>query len=171
MSTRREILKSVPILIGACLVAKPFTSLFALTSNHLQDTQVTREDVAGFLNIANPAAHCNQNHNHQDNSYDNWEESLIWSAGDTGHNEGAAAVISLALQYGLHISGLPADLAGDAVGEIWKRRDMMAFAKDIAKGGFIIQATTIAVASQWHNCHAFRCLLRHTPETAEWLLS
>ena len=165
MSTRRDILKGIPLLAGACLLSTR-TPLLAMCQS-----DVSAGDVAGFLNIANPASHCNQGHNHNDNSYDNWRESLEWSSQDTGHNEGAAAVIQLALKYGLNIDGLPADLAGDVVGEIWKRRDMMAFGKDIAKGGFIIQATTIAVASQWHNCHAFRALLRHTPEVANWLLS
>jgi hypothetical protein len=58
-----------------------------------------------------------------------------------------------------------------AVGEVWRRRAMMRFASKLAVNGKSVPATAIAVASQWHNCHAFRCLLRHTPEVALWLPS
>jgi hypothetical protein len=136
----------------------------------MQTTSITTEDIGTLLVIENPESHCKEGHVHQDSSFDDWQGSLVWSSNDTGYNEGAAVVFRLALQYGLNIPALPADLAGQAVGNIWKRREMMAFAKDIAKAGNIVPATAVATASQWHNCHAFKALLRHTPEVAGWLL-
>jgi hypothetical protein len=137
----------------------------------VNQNQVTAADVSQFLDTNNPASHCNQSHYHPDDSYDNWREALEWSAQDIGHNEGAAAIVNLALQYGLQLPPLPSQIIGDGVGEIWKRREMMAFAKGIARTGHIVQAASIAIASQWHNCHAFRCLLRHTNDVVGWLLS
>src|ERR1700753_3604269 len=90
-----------------------------------------------FLDIINPENHCQEDYDHSDNSYDDWEESLNWSANDTGHNEGAAAPVDIGLEVGLQIYSSIANLAGDAVGEVWKRRDMMAFAKDVAKVNLI----------------------------------
>jgi len=59
----------------------------------------------------------------------------------------------------------------EAVGEVWRRRAMMRFASQLAANGKLAPATAIAVASQWHNCQAFRCLLRHTADVASWLRS
>jgi hypothetical protein len=123
-----------------------------------------------YLDIVNPENHCQENHNHSDNSYDDWYQSLVWSAGDTGHNEGAEAAVGIALEVGLQIDPTIANAAGSVVGELWKRRDMMAFAKDVAKVN-LFPAMDIALASQWHNCHAFKAILRHPVEVAGWLLS
>jgi len=127
-------------------------------------------DFGQYIDIANPEYHCRERHDHSDNSYDDWRRSLEWSAGDTGHNEGAAVAVDIALEVGLQLDPSIAHVAGDAVGEVWKRREMMSFAKDLAKVN-LIPAMDIALASQWHNCHAFKSILRHPVETAGWLLS
>jgi hypothetical protein len=46
---------------------------------------------------------------------------------------------------------------------------MMKFAKALAAKGKVAEAVAIATASQWHNCHAFKCLLRHPMEIVAWL--
>jgi hypothetical protein len=57
----------------------------------------------------------------------------------------------------------------EAVDEVWRRKAMMRFASTLAKRGSLAPATAIATASQWHNCQAFKCLLRHPSEVAHWL--
>ena len=56
-----------------------------------------------------------------------------------------------------------------AVGEAWRRRAMMRFAAELSKKDSLPPAAAIATASQWHNCHAFKCLLRHPNEICDWL--
>ena len=57
----------------------------------------------------------------------------------------------------------------EVLGEVWRRNSMMRFAQTLARSGNIIPATAIATASQWHNCHGFRCLLRHPNDVGLWL--
>jgi hypothetical protein len=57
----------------------------------------------------------------------------------------------------------------EAVGEVWRRKAMIRFASALAKGGSLAPATAIATASQWHNCYAFKSLLRHLADVANWL--
>jgi len=45
----------------------------------------------------------------------------------------------------------------------------MNFAIDLAKSGNIEPAVGLALLSQWHNCHAFKCLILHIPEIGIWL--
>jgi hypothetical protein len=56
-----------------------------------------------------------------------------------------------------------------AIGEVWKRVAMMRFASRLAKKNSEAAAVAIATASQWHNCQAFRCLLRHPDKIYNWL--
>lgn len=131
-------------------------------------------DVSQFLDISNPESHCNQGHDHFALPWPlpacDWWNQLAWSMGDTGYNEGAAAGARIALEYGLNLPPQIASLGGDLLANAWPRRDMMRFAIDIAKAGFLPQGTSIAIASQWHNCHAFKCLVFHAPEVGAWLL-
>jgi hypothetical protein len=184
--------------------------------------------VDALLNTKNPTAHCIAQHNHADDSFDDWRGSLVWAAADCGHNDGAFAVLKLAAANGLAYPELmkgcreteaeistvdqalkdPSKLdyalgvlpgekinelkdaikhgesfvgtlvkavdvpGGDvAVGEVWRRKAMMTFASKLAVSGKSAPATAIAVASQWHNCQTFRCLLRHTAEISQWLQS
>lgn len=57
----------------------------------------------------------------------------------------------------------------EAVGEVWRRRATLRFASTLAHRGSLAPAVAIATASQWHNCQAFKCLLRHPNEIAQWL--
>jgi hypothetical protein len=61
------------------------------------------------------------------------------------------------------------DDEADIVGEVWRRRAMLRFASVLVHAGSIAPAVAVATASQWHNCHAFECLLRHPNEVARWL--
>jgi hypothetical protein len=130
-------------------------------------------DISEYLNVSDPESHCNQDHDHSTPPWPlpecTWQEQLAWSQSDTGFNEGAQAAAELVTQYGLGLPAPVAGLAGDALANIWPRRDMMAFAISLAKTGMLPQACSIAVVSQWHNCHAFRCLIFHAPEVAVWL--
>lgn len=58
-----------------------------------------------------------------------------------------------------------------AVGEAWRRKAMIRFASVLAQKGSPAPAAAIAIASQWHNCVEFKCLLRHSSEVANWLQS
>jgi hypothetical protein len=57
----------------------------------------------------------------------------------------------------------------EAVGEVWRRKPMLRFACSLARKGKLAPAVAIAIASQWHNCQEFKCLLRHPNEIARWL--
>ena len=65
--------------------------------------------------------------------------------------------------------GIPGPVIDVVAGNVWKRRDMMFFAVDLAHRGALPVAVAIATASQWHNCHAFKWLLMHPNQTAAWL--
>jgi alkylhydroperoxidase family enzyme len=126
-----------------------------------------------LIDLNNPQGHCNQAHNHDDNSYDDWRDALVWQTNDTGFNEGAGTALAICAKAGLNAS-LPepvANLLGGAAGNLWRRREMIRFASDVAKKGHGVEATAIAVAGQWHNCHAFRALVRHQSDVQNWLLS
>jgi hypothetical protein len=213
---RRSMILAIPLLAGAHI------GRFLVCSEKLEG-QVKRSDLGRLLDTTAPESHCQMQHNHQDNSFDDWAGSLKWSADDCGHNEGASAVIKLAVRNGLSFPELmrgcpdseryipraeevirnpdtldqysgfltPSQLAvlkkmlkdgrsapevlaeapEGAAGEAWRRKAMMRFASALAKKGNLGAATAIAAASQWHNCQAFRCLLRHSAEVAEWLRS
>ena len=66
------------------------------------------------------------------------------------------------------LATLSADRA-EIIGEVWRRRAMLRFASVLTYAGSITPAVAIATASQWHNCHAFECLLRHPNEVVRWL--
>ena len=126
-----------------------------------------------ILDVTNPEEHCTQNHDHFALPWDlsgcPWQELLMWSMNDHGFNEGAEVAGSLAAQYGL---GLPPDVAGlvgQGLGNVWDRCNMMHFAADVARTGNIDVAVGIAIASQWHNCHALKCLVFHAVEVAAWI--
>lgn len=213
---RRSMILAIPLLAGA-RIGRLFVCSEKLVG------QVRRTDIDRLLDTATPENHCQMQHNHGDNSFDDWEGSLKWSADDCGHNEGAGAVIKLAVRNGLSfpelMRGCPdsesyipraeevmknpdrldeysgllsssqlaalkkmlkeaksapevlAEAPEAAAGEAWRRKAMMRFAGALAKKGNLAAATAIATASQWHNCQAFRCLLRHSSEVAEWLRS
>lgn len=80
---------------------------------------------------------------------------------------------AVALKQALKDGKSPAEILAmapeDVVGEAWRRVAMMKFAKSLAVKEKSAQAVAIATASQWHNCHAFKCLLRHPREIACWL--
>jgi hypothetical protein len=213
---RRSLIFAIPLLAGAHI------GRLLLYSEKLE-AQVQRADIDRLLDTATPENHCQMQHNHGDNRFDDWQGSLKWAADDCGHNEGAGAVIKLAIRNGLSfpelMRGCPdseryipraeeviknpdrldeysgfltpsqlaalkkmlkegksapeilADAPEGAAGEAWRRKAMMRFASALAKRGSHAAATAIATASQWHNCQAFRCLLRHSSEVAEWLRS
>jgi len=127
-----------------------------------------------LLNVNDPASHCNQDHDHNSLPWPleacTWEDQLLWSMSDTGYNEGAGAAVELANTYGLQLPPEVAILGGDALANAWPRRDMMRYAIDVAKAVNPGQGTALAIVSQWHNCHAFRCLVFHAGEVADWLL-
>jgi hypothetical protein len=195
----------------------------SLSSAAKGSSTVTRSDIDKLLDTTQPETHCQMKHNHNDTSFDNWEGSLKWAAADCGHNEGAGAVIKLAVKNELSYPDLmcgcpesellipevnevlknpdaldkyageaspsqianlkdmlkrgvpPAEVLASApdgaVGEAWRRKAMIRFASTLAKKGSPAPAAAIAVASQWHNCQEFKCLLRYTSEVADWLQS
>ena len=211
--TRRTLMISIPLLVGAHLVESK--CVFAAGNT------VTRADIDKLLDTKDPENHCGEKHDHSDDSFDDWKGSLEWSAQDCGHNEGAGPIVRVAVANGLsypelmlgcpdtesaipiveqamkdpatldnYLRLMPQDKAAalkqalkegksptdilamapeDAVGEAWRRKAMMKFAKTLAAKGKVAPATAIATASQWHNCHAFKCLLRHPGEIASWL--
>jgi|SRR6266496_631442 len=125
----------------------------------------------GF-DIGNPQSHCNQSHHHDPLPENiNPVDQLKWSAQDTGFNEGAEEGIRLLLKYGVGLPDGLADLGGKVAGNVWKRRDMMKFAKDLAKSGNVPVAVGLGILSQWHNCHAFRTLINNVPTVTRWMLS
>ena len=182
---------------------------------------VTQAEVAKFIDINTPEKHCVQRHDHTLNTFDDWRGSLTWASVDCGHNEGAAAVLKVAVSEGLsypelmrgcaetesqipHVDEImrnpdaldrfawriPPEQAArikdairagksftdilvmapdEAVGEVWRRNAMIRFARAVSVRGEAAVAVAIATASQWHNCQAFRSLLRHTNDVATWL--
>jgi hypothetical protein len=217
--SRRDLIAVTPVLAGLVLLkARPRLSA---------TNTVTRADIDQILETKNPQNHCGENHDHSDESFDDWKGSLVWSTQDCGHNEGAGPVVKLAVNNGLSYPALmrgchdseqaipvvdeimkdpsqfdallkevPPDKSPtmeqvtavrqalkegksfteilvmappDAVGEVWRRVAMMQFAKKLAREDKLAPAVAIATASQWHNCQAFRALLRHPAEIAQWL--
>jgi hypothetical protein len=202
------------LLLGACYK----TSLLSAAQSA---SAVTRSDIDKLLDTTHPESHCKMDHDHSNTSCDSWEASLKWAAADCGHNEGAGAVIKLAVKYGLSYPdlmhgcpdsellipqvdealknpdtldkyagwGTPSEIASlkdmlkrgvppaevlasapdGAVGEAWRRKAMIRFASSLAKKDSLAPAAAIAIASQWHNCQEFECLLRHPNEVALWL--
>jgi hypothetical protein len=215
MMNRRSLILSIPLLTDAC-TRRSFASLVK------RIVPVTQSEIDALLDTTHPERHCTANHDHNDTRFDDWEGSLKWAAANCGHNEGAGAVIKLAVKNGLKYPELmcgclesenliprvnevlknpdvldryaayasasqiatlkrmlrqgvsPAEVLASApeqaVGEAWRRKAMMRFASTIAKKGSLAPATAIATASQWHNCQAFRSLLRHSSEVSDWLM-
>jgi hypothetical protein len=178
-------------------------------------------DINSLLDIEHPELHCLEKHNHDDSTFDKWEDLLTWANRNCGYNEGAGWVIKLAVKEGLSYPELmqgcpdaeryiplveeakrnpdsldrfssrisPGELAAlkkmlreekpfpeilaeaprEAVGVVWSRKAMMRFASTLAKRHSCAAAAAIAIASQWHNCHGFKCLLRHPDEICDWL--
>jgi len=73
------------------------------------------------------------------------------------------------LKRGKSFTEILATAPDEAVGEVWRRRPMLRFACSLARKGNLAPAVAIAIASQWHNCQEFKCLLRHLNEVARWL--
>jgi len=73
------------------------------------------------------------------------------------------------LKQGKSFTEILATAPDEAVGEVWRRRPMLGFASSLARKGALAPAVAIAIASQWHNCQEFKCLLRHPNEVARWL--
>ncbi len=213
---RRSLIFTIPLLAGAHIPR--FLFCFEKLGQ-----QVKRSEIGLLLDTTRPESHCQMQHDHKDNTFDDWEGSLNWSADDCGHNEGASAVIKLGVKNGLSfpelMRGCPdseryipqaeevienpdrldqyaaflgssqlaalekmlkdgkpapevlAEAPEGAAGEAWRRKAMMRFASALAKNGNLAVATAIATSSQWHNCQAFRCLLRHPNEVGNWLRS
>ena len=91
---RRSLLLAMPLFASASL-GRPLMAILS------QAGSIARSDIDRLLNTTHPELHCTMNHNHNDTSFDDWEGSLKWSAADCGHNEGAGAVIKLAVKNGL----------------------------------------------------------------------
>jgi hypothetical protein len=130
--------------------------------------------LSDVLNITSPENHCDQDHDHDALPWGlpgcPWQELLDWATKDEGFNEGAAAGAEIALQYGFSLPAQIAHLGGAALADVWHRSAMMQFAVLVAKSGQPLVGTAIAIASQWNNCHAFKCLVFHSPEVTAWLL-
>lgn len=137
-------------------------------------------DISNILDLSDPASHCNQDHDHNGLPWSledcPWKDQVLWSAQDTGFNEGAMPAVNVLIKSGLPVPDILAkalQAGGEQVlGNLWPRRDMMQFAKSLYQipGGLGEKAAiAIVVASQWHNCHAFRCLVAHTDEIGDWL--
>lgn len=116
----------------------------------------------------NPS-HCGEAHNHTDPAWTGanlqacpWKQQIDWCFHDTGFNEGAGCAAGVA---GVKVP----DPGGQALGNVWKRRDMMNAAKDLAKNNVDEAATSVALCCQYHNCHACRCLDAHRSEIAGYL--
>jgi hypothetical protein len=130
------------------------------------------------------AQECREPHNHAALPWDlpgcPWQEQLQWCVNDTGHNEGADRACEIILAARGFTIPWP---ACKGLGEVWKRREMMTFAKNVAHASYIPQsriitntvsasaAVDVATACQWHNCHAFKCVAFHVPsgEVLHWL--
>jgi hypothetical protein len=133
----------------------------------------------GVLDLYNPPSHCAQDHDHDDPpkfETCDWKAALRWSANDTGFNEGALAAARVLLKSDIPLPDKVAaaykarGTAGEPMtGEVWKRRDMMVFAKGLAAKGQMKAVVGVAVASQWQDCWAFRCLAAQKGNVAEWL--
>lgn len=91
---RRALILGVPLLVATRIRTQP-------THLENQAASITRSDIDKLLNTTRPELHCMMNHDHTDASFNDWERSLTWSAGDCGHNEGAGPVIKLAVKNGL----------------------------------------------------------------------
>jgi hypothetical protein len=91
---RRSFIAAFPFLVGAYS-----TDRNLLLGNAKE--AITRSDVDRLLDTKDPERHCGESHNHSDHRFDDWLGSLLWSASDCGHNEGAGAVIKLAVSNGL----------------------------------------------------------------------
>lgn len=133
--------------------------------------------VEQYLDVINPESHCTEDHDHYSLPPDwpswqdcDWQKQLDWALGDHGFNEGADAAAAIAAEIGFSIPANIAQFIGAGLGNVWDRCNMMYFAKDLAKTGNVEPAISIALLSQWHNCHAFKCLLAHLPEVGGWLL-
>jgi hypothetical protein len=91
---RRSLIFTIPLLAGARIGR----SLFCFERT---DDQVKRSDIDLLVDTSSPENHCLMHHDHRDDSFNDWERSLKWSANDCGHNEGAGPVIKLAGKNGL----------------------------------------------------------------------
>lgn len=217
--SRRMILKYLPF-------AGSYVCRFGLPIRALTSTSVRIDDLKCYLDTAAPEKHCTEKHDHTDNTFDDWRGVLAWSDANCGYNEGAAAVVAVAVEYGLSYPDLmlgcietenliprvdralkdPAYLKSElsrvpprylspedaskieqavsdgksfteillmapppAAGHVWRRKAMLRFARTLVRKGKVVQATAIASSSQWHNCVAFRCLLRHSDDVVVWL--
>jgi hypothetical protein len=151
-----------------------FGSLLVVTRGFCQSGQSVDPAQLGF-DIVHPQSHCNQQHAHDPVPAGiDPRAQLNWSAGDTGFNEGAEEGVKLLARYGIKLPPPIDSLAGKVAGNVWKRRDMMAFAKTLAKAGGpqnLQGAVGLAILSQWHNCHAFRTLLWNVPVVIQWVQS
>jgi hypothetical protein len=94
MINRRTLMCAIPAVAVVCL-----GRCFGSIPN--EAAPLTRSDIDQLLDTTRPETHCQLNHDHNDSSFDDWEGSLKWSASNCGHNEGAGAVIKLAVKYGL----------------------------------------------------------------------
>jgi hypothetical protein len=127
-----------------------------------------------LIDLNNPQGHCNQSHAHDPVPPGiSWEEQLVWQMNDGGFNEGAATAVAICTKAGLQESlpGAVVNVLGVAAGNLWKRREMIRFAIELAKKGHAVEGTAIAIAGQWHNCHAFRVLVEHQSDVQNWLLA
>jgi hypothetical protein len=79
------------------------------------------------------------------------------------------ATVRAMLKEGKSFTEILATAPDEAVGEVWRRRPMLGFASSLARKGALATAVAIAIASQWHNCQEFKCLLRHPNDVARWL--
>jgi hypothetical protein len=132
-------------------------------------------DIGNYINIASPEGHCNQDHDHLHLPWGlancPWQKQLEWQMNDTGFNEGADVAVQIIAKYGLGVPDILAKLGGAVAGNVWKRREMIRFARDVAKSGHPWEGAAIAIAGQWHNCHAFKCLIAHPVEVIGWLIA
>ncbi|HLK51934.1 MAG TPA: hypothetical protein VKU42_00680 [Candidatus Angelobacter sp.] len=137
-------------------------------------------DMSTFNNqfsISAAPSHCNQSHDHYtcpwpgDWVSGDYKAFLQWSRGDSGFNEGAQAAVQLLNAATIQLPAIIATAGGAAVGNVWKRVDMMNFAHYLATvGGNISAGTGLAILSQWHNCHCFRCLYYNAPAVALYMV-
>lgn len=158
---RRDFVRSCSAALGAFSL-QPF--VFA---------QQTNWDIKDIIDTINPQSHCNQQHAHDPFPYSYpafpWQDQLEWSWGNDGYNEGAEAGVQLLLKYGLKLPGIIAGPLGEGIANLWHRSDMMYFARDLVRAGFVPQGAGLAILTQWHNCHAFRGLIFHALEVPGYL--
>ena len=167
MQTRRRFIKAVSLSFGY-LCAGLYNSSVAMASSNM--------DISDLIDLDDPASHCNQDHDHNAQPDIAWQAMVKWSTEDTGFNEGAYTAITVLIKAGVPVPDFLANLPQiglyGAAGNLWRRRDMMEFAKTIYRSQYPKAAkagVAIVVASQWHNCHAFRCLAANTDEIGNWL--